>query len=234
MFFLAGGIDRSCRLHEKGVAMPTLNEIGRKFGTDKSSFGKQGGAAGAGHDYLRIYEKFLTPYRDTALKVLEIGVQRGASLKTWEEFFPKAQIYGLDINPDTLKLTGGRIETRLVDQSDAAALTAFAQECGPFDVVIEDGSHIWSHQITSIKALISHVKPGGVYIVEDLNTSQVASFGSPGERTGVDFLLLACRRLVSDGFKGFPPEDNGFMRFIVDTVDYVSVLHHSAAFFLRD
>jgi hypothetical protein len=68
----------------------TLDELGRKFGTDKSS---------QAHNYLAVYEQFLAPYRANAdLGVLEIGVRDGPSVRVWQEYFPAAQIVGVDIS----------------------------------------------------------------------------------------------------------------------------------------
>jgi hypothetical protein len=53
-------------------------------------------------------------------------------------------------------------------------LVKLGVECGPFDIIVDDGSHYWNHQITSLKYLYPFVKPKGYYIIEDINTS----FGS--------------------------------------------------------
>lgn len=140
--------------------MSLLNELGLKYRTDKAVDGKRG-EPGKGHDYLRIYERFSVLERTEVLKVLEIGVQKGASIRMWEEYFPNATIYGLDIAESALNVTGDRIRIQLVDQSDAAALQAFAEQNGPFDLIVEDGSHIWSHQIIGLQTLLPHLKPGG-------------------------------------------------------------------------
>jgi hypothetical protein len=43
--------------------------------------------------------------------------------------------------------------------------------CGPdFDIIIDDGSHVGEHILTSFKILWSTVKPGGYYIIEDLHS----------------------------------------------------------------
>ncbi len=213
--------------------MSSLNELGLKHGTDKSTASKSGESSG--HDYLRIYEKFFEPYRDTAVRVLEVGVLGGSSLRTWEEYFPNATIYGLDIKPASVKHSAGRVDVRIMDQSDVPALEAFAEEAGPFDIVIEDGSHIWSHQIIGMKTLMRYVAPGGVYVVEDLQTSYVARYATPGGGpTAVEFLMQACERKVGDRhFRAFPEADAAFMDFIVERVDYIALLRRAAAFFLR-
>ena len=71
--------------------MKTLNEIGLEHKTDKSTMT---------HCYLDIYESYLGKWRDKEFTLLEIGVAAGNSLRMWREYFTKAHIYGIDINPD--------------------------------------------------------------------------------------------------------------------------------------
>ena len=97
----------------------------------------------------------------------------------WEEYFPNAELFGIDIrskeeqqNHLCVELTRTKLD--VVDQSDASALVAYAEENGPFDVIIDDGSHITSHQILSFETLWPHT--GGIYVVEDTLTSYVAKY----------------------------------------------------------
>lgn len=139
-----------------------LDAIGLKHGTDKAS---------SDHDYLNFYEIFLSPLRDERMTVLEIGVFNGASLKTWEEYFPHATIIGADILPLTKRFERNRTTIEILDQSNVEELTRLAVQHGPFDIIIEDGSHMWEHQITSLRILFPFLKNDGLYIVEDLQTN---------------------------------------------------------------
>jgi hypothetical protein len=64
------------------MPLPSLDELGRTYGTDRSS---------AGHNYLGLYERFLASRRDQTTSALEIGVLRGQSLRMWSEYFPNAK-----------------------------------------------------------------------------------------------------------------------------------------------
>jgi len=154
---------------------PSLNELGLKHGTDKAS---------RSHDYLDFYEMFLAPLRQAQATILEIGILNGASLKTWVDYFPKAKIIGVDISPATKFHEGGRVVVEILDQSNIEELTQLAMKYGPFDLIIEDGSHMWEHQITSLRTLFPFLKKDGIYIVEDLQTNygsmQAAYMGVAG------------------------------------------------------
>lgn len=209
--------------------MSLLNELGKKYRTDKATDGKRG-EEGRGHDYLRLYERFSRTDRESVRSVLEIGVQKGASIRMWQEYFPNAQIYGLDISESALAVTGERISISLVDQSDADALEAFANQYGPFDLIVEDGSHIWSHQITSLRVLLKHVKPGGQYIVEDLHTSYAADFGSAGEETGVQYVLKCCEKIIGGTRVN---TTDPFLATLSERIDSVMAMRYAAVFFCK-
>lgn len=132
-----------------------------------------------GENYLHIYERYFEPVRSTVTSVLEIGVLGGHSLRLWRDYFPLAQITGMDIDPARAG-TESRIESITGDQSDSADLAAIASR-GPFDIIIDDGSHISSHIIISLDHLWPHLKPGGFYCLEDMGcTYNGTDDGWPG------------------------------------------------------
>jgi hypothetical protein len=126
--------------------------------------------------------------------VFEIGVgggddplEGGNSLRMWRSYFPGATVYGLDICAKRLP-PEPRIVVLQGDQSDQAFLAKLGASYGPFDLVIDDGSHFGRHQSASFAALFPAVRPGGLYVLEDLETAYWESYeggppGTPG--TGV-------------------------------------------------
>ena len=158
----------------------TLDDIGILNGTDKSS---------VRHDYLVHYERFFAGWRQERFNLIEIGVYNGASLETWRDFFPNAQIVGADINPAYRRHAGSRIAIEIGSQADPGFLHQLAEQHPPL-VVIDDGSHRADHQIFTFERLFPKLLPGGCYIVEDLSTreqgespvSAPAYFGELGKR----------------------------------------------------
>jgi hypothetical protein len=162
----------------------------------------------AGHSYTPIYEQLFASERDKVQSVLEIGIGPtiyknprrvflghppnpfdpdlvqicGASLRTWAAYFPAARVYGIDI-AESLLFETDKIRTSLCDQSDHAQLRNFASENGPFDIIIDDGSHLVNHQIISLFALFDFVRPGGYYLIEDVSAKElfVDTFYQPSE-----------------------------------------------------
>jgi len=135
--------------------------------------------------YLPIYEKHFQRYVNKPLTVLEIGCLHGGSLQLWKRYFgPHATILGIDIEPTCIAHVEDQINIRIGSQNDKEFLKSIINEFGPFDIVVDDGSHISADQIISFNALFDHVKEDGIYVVEDLHTNYWAEcdggVGKPG------------------------------------------------------
>ena len=131
----------------------TLNEIGVRCCTDKSTIT---------HCYLGNYAKYFESWRNNEFTLLEIGVAEGGSIKMWREYFPKAKVYGIDINPDC---AGDGIF--IGSQNDPYFMASVLDKIGAPDVIIDDGSHIGIDMINTFKLLFRIVREGGYYIIED-------------------------------------------------------------------
>jgi predicted O-methyltransferase YrrM len=140
-----------------------LDAIARRFGTDKAS---------GRHDFARLYERLLWRRRLRPVRVLEIGVYRGASLRMWAAYFPRGEVHGIDIDPTARQYAADRITIHIGDGSSQEVLAPIlAQAGGSFDVIVDDGSHRYEHQHPSLLALWPHLAPGGLYAIEDVHTS---------------------------------------------------------------
>lgn len=147
--------------------MTELCRIGELYHTDKVIGG-----------YTEFYHTLFENRRDFK-KVMEVGIGTlgtmkhvkdylpGASLFMWRDYFPDAEIYGLDIDPFVL-VNDGRIHSIRCDQRDVESLKAAGQWAGDgFDLVLDDGDHMAEYQWNTFQQLFSIVRPGGFYIIED-------------------------------------------------------------------
>lgn len=148
--------------------LPSLDDLARQHGTDKG---------GQRHNFARIYEGLLRDRRDDAIDLLEIGVYQGASLRMWEDYFPHARIWAIDVNPAAEEHASERSRIFIGDQKDPELLQRVVDEAGGFDVVLDDGSHRVVEQRPSLEFLWPHLRPHGVYIIEDVHTSYLERWG---------------------------------------------------------
>jgi hypothetical protein len=128
--------------------------------------------------YLRNYEEFFGPLLEKDIRLLELGVYKGGSLLLWRDYFEKGLIVGLDLQPVVLP-DSRRIRIFQGLQQDTELLDRIASETAPegFDVIIDDCSHIGELTRISFWHLFdNHLKPGGIYVIEDWSTGYWDSF----------------------------------------------------------
>jgi len=184
----------------------SLDAIGLKHRTDKSSLG---------HDYLTFYDRLFGPIRNAPLTILEIGVLKGASLRMWREYFPNARIVGADIDPFARRFAQPGIEVEYMDQSNLEDLVRVATKYQPFDIIIDDGSHLWEHQTTTLKTLFPFLKQGGIFVIEDLQTNygdMAKDYRGVATTTCVDFLKRWVDYHIGDTMMPNQNEEDAFLR----------------------
>lgn len=142
----------------------------RAYDTDK---------ANVHENYLRQYEKYFEPLVERDIKLLELGVYKGGSLLLWRDYFKKGTIVGLDLKGGEIDDATGRIRIYQGEQQDTEVLDRLARETAPegFDVIIDDCSHIGELTRISFWHLFdNHLKPGGLYVIEDWSTGYWDTF----------------------------------------------------------
>ena len=161
--------------------MTPLCDLANKYGSDKCPEIK--------HSYTPVYYELFKDKRETFKKILEIGVgcpmsmprrvrnrpqyRTGASLFMWEEFFPNAQIYAIDVLPECI-FKKGRIESFLLDQYKKEDLLGLIEKIGTdIDLVVDDGSHVPEHQVFSCLTLMPLLKKDVFYIIEDVKQLEI-------------------------------------------------------------
>lgn len=154
-----------------------LHELGLRHGTDKATF----------HGYCDFYEEHLPP-RDTVTRLLEVGIMHGASLRMWHDWFTNAQIYGVDNDYDLFdSAEAHRCGLIYADATKADDVRERLAPFGPYDVIIDDGSHLTQDQQDAWYYLWPHLRPGGAYVIEDLHTSYMANYVN-SQQTTIEWL----------------------------------------------
>jgi Methyltransferase domain len=123
------------------------------------------------HGYHRFHPWFLREFRGKEVRLLEIGLDRLGSVRLWRRYFSEGlHLHGID--RDEKPADGTNTQFHQVDQGSAHELQRFAASVGTsFDIILDDGSHVPAHQILSLTTLWPLLVPGGIYIIEDIETS---------------------------------------------------------------
>lgn len=128
------------------------------------------------HFYINgFYEDAFSKYRTKRVDLLEIGFRHGASLALWSSYFQDGAVFGVDNNSDAAIndsqpqnedwLKRKNITTIFGDAYSQSFVEAIDQS---FDIVIDDGPHTLSSQISFLKLYLPKLKCDGVAVVEDL------------------------------------------------------------------
>ena len=149
--------------------MSQLSKIYEKFSAPEGS-----GDKGTAHSYIENYYHYkFNDIRLNKLNILEIGVSTGLSLEMWCEYFPNSNITGVELNNINYKPSNDRIKLIIGDGTDSKTF----KHMDDLDIIIDDGSHIFTDQIFSYAILYDRLKKGGVYIIEDVkNIDEVGPF----------------------------------------------------------
>ena len=154
-------------------ALDPLTLLAIKHGTDK--WGP--------HFYTPVYHSLFAHLREKPVRLLEVGVGGfhlstvgGESLSMWAEYFPSGRIVGIDLAEKRLDLDP-RIRLYQGSEEDVPFLLRVVHECGPFDIIIDDGSHIPQHVVKTFTTLFPAMPDGGLYVIEDIQTTFWTSHG---------------------------------------------------------
>jgi hypothetical protein len=193
--------------------MDALSKIAQKYDTDKGL---------VHHGYTPIYDKYLSELRTKKIKFLEIGFggyeyfdRGGGSAKMWREYFsPDSEIFVTDIH-DKYAIEGVRFFNVMYND-----IRELAVGC---DVILDDGSHINKEIIKTFNKLFPILNSGGLYIVEDLETSYWGAHGYEGHPdpfqtevpTSMNYFLKLVHQVNSESFKSeYHNEFTGLIEYI--------------------
>lgn len=167
------------------------------------AFGTSKQATDHGSSYGNLYFELFASARTVIQTVFECGIGTtntshpynmgplgtpGASLRAWAHFFPNAQIYGVDIDPDVL-FAEDRIQTWQMDQTDSASIASVWAKLPvhEVDVIIDDGLHELHGNVSFFENSIDHLKPKtGLFVIEDVNISYLQELHSYLQRPNLE------------------------------------------------
>jgi hypothetical protein len=152
--------------------MSVLRKLFDKYDCDK----------GRKHNYEKVYEQFFEPLKDKEISILEVGIWKGQSLQVFKDYFPNAQIYGIDIFVRTMPeeidiLTNDNVHWAVMDSTNPNCGSKLSKIWDTkFDIIIDDGLHEPEAQAQTLKTLWPLLKPNGSYFVEDIWPWDIMNF----------------------------------------------------------
>lgn len=168
-----------------------LDKLFLKYGSDKGGFVKSKYLGWFPHSYGNIYDNLFFRHRNKKLNFLEVGVgssdmniksslptnsKTGASLRAFKDYFNKANIFGIDIDPKTM-FKENRINTFVVDQTSSNEVKNFFKLIKKsFFIIIDDGLHDYGANINFFHIAIKYLDKNGYYIIEDINEHKIDQF----------------------------------------------------------
>ena len=144
-------------------------------------------------NYFDIYQRLLKKFVNKKIILVEVGVGNGGSLFMWRNFFgKKAQIIGIELNPEAKKLERHGFKIFTGDQSDPNFWKNFYKKVGKIDILIDDGGHTNLQQITTLMQSIKNINYGGLIAIEDTHSSFMKNkgFKNPSKFSFINFTTL--------------------------------------------
>ena len=133
------------------------------------------------------YDRYFSKIKKQKLKIIEIGIgghdmedRGGSSLRSLAKYFKNSKIYGIDLINKKLH-ERKRIKTFKGSQVDKNFLTEICKTYGPFDIIIDDGSHFVEHQKKTFEIMFNFLNFEGIYIIEDVGSSYIKYLGGSQE-----------------------------------------------------
>ncbi len=179
------------------------------------------------YSYLDVYDPILLPWIGNEVKLLEIGIYQGGSLELWRDYFPLGTIIGIDVKLPKHFVPGERIQAFEGNQSDEQFLSEVANRAAPdgFDIIIDDASHIGEVTKRTFWHLFDHhLKPGGLYAIEDWGTGYLDDFPDGKGFNLRNPLVSRVRSLLPGRLRRkvkipFPCHSYGLVGFLKELVD---------------
>ena len=180
--------EKTYLVFENAQTRNTLNQLSKIY--KKFSAPEGSGDKGTAHSYIEnYYHQRFDEIRLNKLNILEIGVSTGLSLEMWCEYFPNSNIIGVELDNIDYKPSNDRIKLIIGDGTDSKTF----QNIENLDIIIDDGSHIFTDQIFSYAILYDRLKKGGIYIIEDVKN--IDAVGPFFNRLNVNAKIFDFRKL---------------------------------------
>ena len=157
-------------------------ELGGYYNTDKSPLALNSACCSHRKGYTAVYSLIFSRFVDEPINIAEIGIEAGASLLLWSDYFRNANIYAFELSCEKIQrcrdMNLQRVSFIKTDVSNKEVFqSSFESTNVLFDIIIDDSSHLIEHQNVIINNSARFLKKGGILIIEDIDrTTELSSF----------------------------------------------------------
>lgn len=183
-----------------------MDKLAEDYGTDKGGRKRHSAFDWEPHNYSQLYSMLYEHRREAVMCVFECGIgtrnqdvygnmgpraNEGASLKVWRDYFPNAEVIGVDIDEKCL-FTDERIATFQLDQTNLSAIRKLERTLNrDFDLVVDDGLHLFEAGVTLFSGLRHRLRKGAYYVVEDVHAKDLLKYQEWYEKSDKE-LPMSC------------------------------------------
>jgi hypothetical protein len=195
-------------IHYINNSKNNLSLLCEKYGSDKGylDINKSTPYGWKAHSYSNFYFNLFNHYKDKVKLIFECGIgtnnlnfpcnmsangKPGASLRVWRDYFFNSQVYGADIDKNSL-FKEERIETFYVNQLDSNSIAKMWQAINKtdFDIIIDDGLHTYEAAITLFLNSFDKLKKNGIYIIEDVHILELNNIMEKLKKFNPELIVL--------------------------------------------
>ena len=150
-------------------ATSELCTLGAEFGTDKSPYS----TTWHHHPYTAVYDLLFAGLRYKPIQLGELGILDNKSMHMWRTYFTQATLYGFEFFEEKIEaaraeMIPGAIYAKADVSSRQSLFEALNAVGSKFDILIDDSTHFFEHQVLFADVAIDFVKPGAMIIIEDV------------------------------------------------------------------
>lgn len=149
--------------------------------------------------YFDVYHQYLQKFIGKEVSILEIGIYSGGSLEMWRQYLGQnCHVYGVDIEEKCKAYENEYTKIFIGDQEDHKLWRQIKNEVPELDIIIDDGGHQTNQQIVTIEETLNHLKPGGIYICEDVHNKSITMTDKEEKNNGFTKYIFDMVNKIND------------------------------------
>jgi SAM-dependent methyltransferase len=146
-----------------------LCNLGKKYSSNKSPMNLEGHRSG----FSGLYSILFFQQKNKTIKLAEIGIEKNSSTQMWRKYFKNAEIHGFEFDQQKIKKAKKQKLKKTfyhrIDVTNPKIINeSFKKTKIKYDIIIDDSTHIFEHQINVVNECFKYLRKDGILIIEDI------------------------------------------------------------------